>query len=90
MRKKYTFRETLRPLSFLLRRMLCYPGLLLLSGLTLVITTACTLVIPYFSKLIINDYILTGDLPGPSLHRQYHLHLRHQPNSGAGIPKDEP
>ena len=64
MRKKYTFRETLRPLSFLLRRMLCYPGLLLLSGLTLVITTACTLVIPYFSKLIINDYILTGDLPG--------------------------
>ena len=64
MRKKYTFRQTLRPLKFLLCRMLCYPGLLSLSVLTLVITTGCTLIIPYFSKLIINDYILTGDLPG--------------------------
>lgn len=64
MRKKYTFRDILRPMSFLLRRMAHYPGLLLLVLLTLAVTTASSLAIPYFSKIIINDYILAGDIPG--------------------------
>lgn len=64
MRKKYTFRDILRPMLFLFKRMACYPGLLLLVLLTLIVTTASSLAIPYFSKLIINDYILTGDIPG--------------------------
>ncbi len=64
MRKKYTFKEALRPMRFLFSRMLRYPGLLLLALLTLIVTTAGSLIIPYFSKLLINDYVLVGDVPG--------------------------
>lgn len=64
MRKKYTLKETLRPMKFLLGRMLRYPGLMLLVLLTLAITTAGNLIIPYCSKLLINDYVLMGDVPG--------------------------
>lgn len=64
MRKKYTFRDLLRPIGFLLKRMAQYPGLLLLVLLTLVVTMASSLMIPYFSKIIINDHILKGDIPG--------------------------
>ena len=54
--------SVLRPMGFLLRRMLRYPGLMVLTLLTLGITTAATLAIPYFAKLIINDCILQGDV----------------------------
>ena len=54
--------SVLRPMGFLLRRMLRYPGLMALTLLTLGITTAATLAIPYFAKLIINDCILQGDV----------------------------
>ncbi len=64
MHKKYTGRELLRPMRFLFRRMLAYPGLLILALLTLLVTTAVTLAIPYFSKLLINNYILCGDILG--------------------------
>lgn len=60
MRKK----NIMRPLGFLLRRMVRHPGLLVLSIVALVIATVGGLVIPYFSKIIINDYILPGDVPG--------------------------
>lgn len=64
MHKKYTGRELLRPMRFLFRRMLAYPGLLILALLMLLVTTAVTLAIPYFSKLLINNYILCGDILG--------------------------
>ena len=64
MRKKLSGKALLRPIGFLLRRMLRYPGLMLLTLLTLAVTTAATLAIPYFAKLIINDCILKGDIPG--------------------------
>ena len=64
MRKKLSGKALRRPIGFLLRRMLRYPGLMLLTLLTLAVTTAATLAIPYFAKLIINDCILKGDIPG--------------------------
>ena len=64
MRKKVSGRTLRRPMGFLLGRMLRYPGLMLLTLLTLAVTTAATLAIPYFAKLIINDCILKGDIPG--------------------------
>ena len=64
MRKKLSGQALLRPIGFLLRRMLRYPGLMLLTLLTLAVTTAATLAIPYLAKLIINDCILEGDIPG--------------------------
>ena len=62
MRKKHN--DILRSIGFLLRRMGRYPGLLLVVLLTLVVTMASSLALPYFSKIIINDYILKGDIPG--------------------------
>ena len=64
MRKKYTLKETLRPMGFLFRRMLRYPGLMLLVLVTLIVTTGANLLIPYLTKVIINDYILLGDIKG--------------------------
>lgn len=57
-------KNIMRPLGFLLKRMTRHPALLVLSIVALVIATVGGLVIPYFSKIIINDYILPGDIPG--------------------------
>ena len=64
MRKQYKFRDTLRPMGFLARRLARYPFLMLMVVLTLAATTAANLAIPYFARIIINQYILPGNLRG--------------------------
>ena len=59
------FGKTLgRPMAFLFRRMARYPGLMALVVLTMALTTAANITIPYLVRIIINNYILLGDLPG--------------------------
>ena len=53
-----------RPMAFLFRRMARYPGLMALVVLTMLLTTAGNIAIPYLVRIIINNYILRGDLPG--------------------------
>jgi len=53
-----------KPMGFLLRQMAKHPFLMSVVVLTLVLTTATNIIIPYLTKPIINDYILTHDLSG--------------------------
>ena len=57
-------KQTAKPMAFLLGRMTRYPGLISLVVLTMALTTAGNILIPYLVKLIINNHILKGDIPG--------------------------
>lgn len=52
-----------KPLGFLFRQAIAFPLLSTLTLLTLLITVAMNIAIPYLSKPIVNDCILNGDLP---------------------------
>ena len=63
-----------RPMAFLFRRMARYPGLIALVVLTMLLTTAGNIAIPYLVRILINNYILRGDLPGLLRILQFLLH----------------
>lgn len=53
---------SLKPLTFVFQQMKYYPLLTVLAAITLLITTGTNMAIPYLTKPIINDAILTGDV----------------------------
>lgn len=57
-------KDSWKPMGFLFRRMAKYPFLLTIIVVTLVLTAATNIIIPYLTKPIINDYILNNDIPG--------------------------